>query len=84
MNQSGESVKMIHISEVWPFPREAFLKLVTKAHQLIVVESNVTGQMAHLIRGETGLDATGKILKYDGRPISPTYIVNKFLEGAKN
>ena len=69
---------MVHISAVWPFPSEALRELMEGAQQFIVVESNATGQMAHLIRAETGLEASRKILTYDGRPITPTYIVNKF------
>jgi len=78
LNDRGKFVRMIHFNEVWPFPAESFLKLIKGAKQFIVVENNVTGQMAHLIRAETGLEAHRTILKYDGRPMSPTYIVNKF------
>jgi 2-oxoglutarate ferredoxin oxidoreductase subunit alpha len=42
-----------------------------------VVESNATGQLAHLIRAETGKEVTGSILKFDGRPITPIFIVEK-------
>jgi 2-oxoglutarate ferredoxin oxidoreductase subunit alpha len=39
------------------------------------VENNATGQLAHLIRAETGKEVKGKILKYDGRPFTPDYIM---------
>lgn len=78
LNESDETVRMIHLSEVWPFPKRAFFELMKGTKRFIVVENNATGQMAHLIRAETGLEAGEKILKYDGRPISPTYIVNSF------
>ena len=83
LNKGDDVVRMIHISEVWPFPRERFVDLMKGAEQFIVVESNVMGQMTHLIRAETGLEAAGKILKYDGRPLTPLYIVNKFHEEAR-
>lgn len=83
LNKKGNNVRMIHLSEVWPFPKESFIDLVKGSEKLLVVESNPTGQMAHLIRAETGLKASGKILRYDGRPLTPTYIMNQFLEEVK-
>jgi 2-oxoglutarate ferredoxin oxidoreductase subunit alpha len=80
LDERGEAVRMIHVSEVWPFPSEALRALVKGAQQFIVVECNATGQMAHLIRAETGLTVTGKILKSDGRPITPMHIMNRFDE----
>jgi 2-oxoglutarate ferredoxin oxidoreductase subunit alpha len=80
LNGTGAAVRMIHLSEVWPFPREAFSGLLEGSRQFMVVEGNATGQMAHLIRAETGLEAAGRILKFDGRPITPAYIVKQFRE----
>jgi 2-oxoglutarate ferredoxin oxidoreductase subunit alpha len=42
---------------------------------MVVVEQNYTGQLAHVLRGLTGRKADRKILKYDGRPMSPDEIV---------
>jgi 2-oxoglutarate ferredoxin oxidoreductase subunit alpha len=80
LNGTDAAVRMIHLSEVWPFPREAFSGLLEGSRQFMVVEGNATGQMAHLIRAETGLEAAGRILKFDGRPITPAYIVKQFRE----
>jgi 2-oxoglutarate ferredoxin oxidoreductase subunit alpha len=35
------------------------------------VENNKTGQLAGVIKENTGLDVDYKILKYDGRPFAP-------------
>ena len=40
-----------------------------------MIENNATGQLAHLIRAETGKKASGNVLKYDGRPFTPEYII---------
>ncbi len=77
LNENDSAVRMLHLSEVWPFPSEAFLRLL-HSDRFVVVESNATGQMAQLIRGETGMEASGKILRFDGRPLTPAYIVEKF------
>jgi 2-oxoglutarate ferredoxin oxidoreductase subunit alpha len=83
LNNANTAVRMIQMSEIWPFPRKAFMDSIKGFHRLIVVEGNATGQMAHLIRAETGVNVTGKILRYDGRPLTPAYVVTKFQEEVK-
>ena len=46
------------------------------AKKLINVEQNATGQLAGLIREQTGIACTGSVLKYDGRQISAEEIVS--------
>ena len=77
LNSQGRTTKMIHFSEVWPFPVNAFVKKLGNFKELIVVESNPTGQMANLITAETGLTVNKRILRFDGRPLTPKYIIDK-------
>ncbi len=77
LNTQGSKVKMLHLSEIWPFPREAVTGELKRAKYSVCVESNATGQMAHLIRAETGIEVTSKILRFDGRPISPQFILRE-------
>jgi len=77
LNSQGKNVRMIHFSEIWPFPAKAFIKQVKDFKELIVVESNPTGQMADVITGETGLKVGKKVLRFDGRPLTPRYIIDK-------
>ena len=51
-----------------------------KAKTIINVEQNATGQLASVIRAETGIKCHSSILKYDGRPISADEIYNKLME----
>lgn len=60
---------------MWPFPAQALAAALEGAPRTIVVENNFTGQMASLIRRETGIKVSGNILKFDGRPLSPSHIV---------
>jgi 2-oxoglutarate ferredoxin oxidoreductase subunit alpha len=76
LNSQGKNVRMIHFSEVWPFPANAFVKQLKEFKELIAVESNPTGQMANLITSETGIIVKKKILKFDGRPLTPKYIID--------
>jgi 2-oxoglutarate ferredoxin oxidoreductase subunit alpha len=82
LNNQGKSVRMIHFSEIWPFPKKEFMKQLNDFKELIVVESNATGQMANLITSETGLTEQKKLLRYDGRPITPNYIIKRFNGGS--
>jgi len=49
---------------------------LSNAPKVFVIESNATGQLARLMRAETGIKAHKSILKFDGRPFTPAYIVN--------
>jgi len=64
---AGE-VNAIHIPCAWPFPQARFAELAGVAQKLIMVEANVTGQMAQLIRQETGIQMDHHIRRFDGRP----------------
>jgi len=71
----GLDVNLLHLNELWPFPAEAVSAVLDQASRSFVVENNATGQLACLIRSETGKKVTGKILKFDGRPFTPALIV---------
>jgi len=62
------SVAMLHLCELAPFPRERVKTELSAARRVIVVEGNSTGQLAALLRRETGIKADAQVLKYDGRP----------------
>ncbi len=74
LRKEGTSVNMLHLNELWPFPSEAVADTLSTAHTSYVIESNATGQLARLIRMETGKEVSGKILKFDGRPFTPAYV----------
>jgi len=77
LNTQDSKVKMLHLSEIWPFPRKAVTGELKSTKYSVCVESNATGQMAHLIRAETGIEVTSRILRFDGRPISPQFILRE-------
>ncbi|MFH1327685.1 MAG: 2-oxoacid:acceptor oxidoreductase subunit alpha [Candidatus Bathyarchaeota archaeon] len=77
------SVRMICLQQVWPFPREAVSKAMTATTNSFIVESNAMAQLAHLIRAETGISVSGKILRFDGRPLTPHYISQAFKREVK-
>jgi 2-oxoglutarate ferredoxin oxidoreductase subunit alpha len=77
LKREGRAVNTLHLRQLWPFPSEKVTAALQKAGKNIVVEGNATGQLAALIRRETGLKVDGTILKYDGRPFSPKEIVDR-------
>jgi 2-oxoglutarate ferredoxin oxidoreductase subunit alpha len=74
LRKQGANVNMLHLSELWPFPTRAVADAVSKASNKYVIENNATGQLARLIKTETGYDVNGRILKFDGRPFTPACI----------
>jgi 2-oxoglutarate ferredoxin oxidoreductase subunit alpha len=65
-----------HITDMWPLPAEELGRMIAGARLVICVEQNATGQLARLIQQETGFQPDYRLLKYDGRPFSPEYIVS--------
>lgn len=77
LRKEGMSINSLHLNELWPFPAEAVADALHSARHSRVIENNATGQLAHLIQAETGRKASGRILKYDGRPFTATYIAQE-------
>jgi 2-oxoglutarate ferredoxin oxidoreductase subunit alpha len=77
MRGEGADINLLHLNELWPFPAEAVSAVLDGASRSFVVENNATGQLARLIRAETGKKVTGTVLKFDGRPFSPAHIVRE-------
>lgn len=75
MNAQGKKVSVATFPWLYPFPSEAALALFSKYTRVIDVEQNSTGQLARLIRSESGYEIKEKLLKSDGRPWVPEEIV---------
>ncbi len=75
LKAGGKSVATLHFSQVWPLVPDIFLDRLVKAPQVVCVEGNATGQFARLLRRETGFQVHKRILRYDGLPMTPDYIL---------
>lgn len=73
----GNNIAMLHFSDLWPLPTKTLTALAPRVHKSFCVENNATGQLAGLIRRQTGLELDHQILKYDGRPFLPADIVRE-------
>jgi 2-oxoglutarate ferredoxin oxidoreductase subunit alpha len=83
LRKDDTSVNMLHLNQLWPFPTRAVIDAVSKARNSYVIENNATGQLASLIRAETGYDISRRILKFDGRPFTPAYIAEALRKEAR-
>jgi len=70
-------VGVLHFSQVWPFVPEQFMPRMKNAKNVVCVEGNAFGQFARLIRRETGFHIKKKVLRYDGLPITPEYVLSE-------
>lgn len=75
LEESGTPCRLVHLAELWPFPREAVVQALAGAQKTVAVEGNASGQLARLLRRETGLLADHLVLRYDGLPFTPEYIL---------
>ena len=75
LNNEGIGVKGIHLSEMWPFPRDYIAPMFEGVKKWAVVENNYTGQLARLFQMELQKKPDANICKYTGRPFIPDEIV---------
>jgi 2-oxoglutarate ferredoxin oxidoreductase subunit alpha len=79
--QGGGKYAALIFSDVYPLPTKLLTEKAAKAKELVNVEQNFTGQLAKLIRMETGIRMNRSILKYDGRQISGREIAEELAKG---
>ncbi|MEN6479634.1 MAG: 2-oxoacid:acceptor oxidoreductase subunit alpha [Anaerolineales bacterium] len=74
INAQGGSANLVQFVDLWPLPVDAVREALSATKRLVCIETNATGQFAHLLRAETGLRAES-LLRYDGRPLTAGYIL---------
>lgn len=77
LRRSGRKVSFVQISRLWPFPEKQFSQAARGHSRVVVAENNSMGQLARLIRMETGILPDQRVLKYDGRPFCAQDIIGK-------
>ena len=70
IKDDGKSAGMIHFTEVWPLPEYTF----PAGKNYWTVESNLSGQLARLLRSEYDVDFRGTLSRYDGLPLTGQHI----------
>ncbi|MGB2822020.1 MAG: transketolase C-terminal domain-containing protein, partial [Phycisphaerae bacterium] len=75
--ESGESVAMLHLAQLWPLDAAALRAAIGAAGRVISVEGNCTGQLATLLRSVGALGDCELCLKYDGLPFTGSEIAER-------
>jgi 2-oxoglutarate ferredoxin oxidoreductase subunit alpha len=70
-----DDVAHMHLPQVYPLPPEVERR-IPNAGRTLLIEGNATAQLGRLIRGETGLEVDGTLLKYSGMQFSVEEIEN--------
>jgi 2-oxoglutarate ferredoxin oxidoreductase subunit alpha len=74
----GVEVGHLQLKLLMPFPENKLKDLLTRARRILVVENNLTGQAAQLIKQHVGLhEQIKQFNKYDGNPFTVKEIVNE-------
>ncbi len=73
--EEGVRVGYVQVRLMRPFPARALADALGKAKRLLLVENNYSGQLGQVIREQTGIHITDRVLKFDGRPFSEDELV---------
>ncbi|MDH3592414.1 MAG: 2-oxoacid:acceptor oxidoreductase subunit alpha, partial [Planctomycetota bacterium] len=85
LRASGIPVNQLHFKWLWPFHENEARALLEACNRTVVIEANFSGQFARHLRAETGFTVDEVLLKYDGEPIEPQWVVGevkRVLQGA--
>lgn len=69
------SLAGLHFAQVYPINPQVKKMLARK--RIVVMENNATGQFAHLLEQELGIEVSERILKYNGSPFSVEEVIQK-------
>ena len=76
LNARGTPTNQLQIRYLHPFQSDQVTDILKKSQRVYCVEVNYSAQFARHLRAETGLSVDGNILRYDGEPLEPEYIVS--------
>jgi len=80
LNDQGESVKMLGVSDMMPYPKADVTEFLESVEECLVVEMNITAQFRGLTQKELGRfgEKMSSLLKYNGNPFEPAEVVEGF------
>lgn len=86
LNEEGILTNQLQVKYLVPFQAGEIKAILSRSKKTLCVECNYTGQFARFLRAETGFSVDDLILRYDGEPLDPAFIVARvkmFLEGRR-
>jgi 2-oxoglutarate ferredoxin oxidoreductase subunit alpha len=80
LSAGGIATAAVHLRQVAPFPAQAMSEILDRYRSALTVENNRTGQLARLLRAETGREVSGTIGRFDGLPFTPGEVAERVRE----
>lgn len=77
LRRVGDNASMLLFTELYPLPEGSYMSMLLNAKKTVCIEGNATGQFAALMKSETGFSFHQQISRYDGRPFSVDYIMER-------
>lgn len=75
--KGNKRAALLHFNQLYPLKPSEWLPKMEKAGQVVFAEGNVEGQFAQLVRRETGYQPHQVIKRYDGLPLTASYIIER-------
>ncbi len=77
----GPAMKRLVLNVLWPFPTEPVAEFMKGCDTVLVIEANMSGQLATIIKQEIGgHEKIRRVNKYDGTPFRPHEIQDALTE----
>ena len=70
LRDDGFSLRFVQVRLLWPLPAEEIARHLAPAKRRIAIENNFSGQLAGLVRQQTGISTEHLVVKYNGRPMT--------------
>lgn len=80
LTAQGKKTNLLHFPTVYPLDADRVRAEFAKTHRTLLVEANYSGQFGRLLRAETGVHLSERLLKYDGEPFYPHEVLARALE----
>ena len=75
LKERGLSVNFLQIRLMSPFPVAETTPILKAAKRLMSLEQNYSGQLADVVREQTGVTIPHRVVKYNGRPVTQDEVV---------
>ncbi len=75
LTMEGHSVNLVHYTNIYPLPVNSTQEILGRSKKTVCVENNATGQFARVLKEYAGVSVSEKVLRYDGKPFSPEFII---------
>jgi 2-oxoglutarate ferredoxin oxidoreductase subunit alpha len=78
--RDGVAAAAVHLRQVWPFPSGPMEGILSRYRSALTIENNRAGQLARLIRTETGRGVSGTVSRTDGLPFTAEVLARRIKE----